>query len=30
VARIGRQFTAGADQQDVDRFAQTRELALVV
>jgi len=22
VARIGRQFTAGADQQDVDRFAQ--------
>src|SRR6266849_8380408 len=30
VARIGRQFSAGADQQDIDRFAQTRELTLVV
>src|SRR5712692_6713142 len=27
---IGRQLAAGADQQHVDRFAQTRELALVI
>src|SRR6266851_6349926 len=30
VAGIGRQLAAGADQQHVDRFAQTRELALVI
>jgi hypothetical protein len=30
MAGIGRQFAAGADQQHVDRFAQTRELVLVV
>src|SRR5713101_1912906 len=30
VTRIGRQLAGGADQQHVDRFAQTRELALVI
>src|SRR5216683_2333434 len=30
VTGIGRQLAAGADQQHVDRFAQTRELALVI
>ena len=30
MARIGRQFTAGADQEHVHRFAQTGKLALIV